>query len=127
MSLEQALKENTAAVIALIEVLKSSGAGVSADAMPVSGAEQPTGATPADAEADTPAEDATDLTDPEAPEGEPLTYEDVQADILKLVKEKGKPVALNLLKSFSAKHLREIDASKYGLVRQRVNALLAAE
>lgn len=96
MSLEQALAENTAAVLKLTEVLLSKAQGKKETAV----VEKPLGATSATAQVALPVEK------PAEKQAE-LTYEGLKQPFLNLVKAKGRDFAIGVIKPFAS--LKEIE------------------
>lgn len=108
MSLEQAIKENTAAVHALIAALKAQGNQCAANV--------PVGAQPAQSPNESAAETKVE---------EPLKYEAIQKPFLKLV-NKDRPAALELLEQLGVKKLDGVKPEQYAevlaLIEEKLNA-----
>lgn len=102
MSLEQAIKENTEAVKALTELLLKSK--VTSVVEGKKSEEKPAATQPAETTSGAKSEPAA-----ESP-SEEVKFDDIKKLFLKLVNKKGKPVAIELLTSFGAAKLSDLEA-----------------
>jgi hypothetical protein len=144
MSLELALQQNTAAINALIEILKTGAVPVAPaaeeqapeapkakrtkkEAAPATAGE-PASAPKAEASADgepaAPEKPAASPASSTTTEAKQVTYTEAAAAVTNVAKKKGRDVAVEILAKFGAKTLGEVKASSYAKVIAECEAVL---
>lgn len=123
MSIEELLKENTAAMNRLADALENQNAPVitgkaATDKKPDN--KKPVKETPAEEELD------DDLTGEEESESE-VTLQDLQAAMKKFIAARGKDDAKKLLKKYKAAKLPDLDEEQYEEVLRAINKELGEE
>lgn len=128
MSIEQLIKENTAALVALTETLITQITSAPLEAKPATAK-----AKQEDKKTSLPAEEKTEVAQEVKPEPKPETaatapdYDAASTAVLALVKAAGKPAAIALLAEFGAKVTGEVPAERFAELIAKAKVIQEAQ
>lgn len=126
MSLEAAIQANTEAVMQLIAVLESNAGAAGPVTAPSPSRDGASSASSGKAAPAADIDDADDLVGDDIADDEPVAYETVQAAMRQLVQTVGKDKARGVLKTYNAKHLKEVKEEARPALLARINSMIAA-